>query len=168
MSDESEGGYDVVQRRKEQEETFDTDDEEDEEDERLEREAKQQSKKRSAISPSLIPRFRMRSPRNDRLSTASSAPPMSAHSRVARRPSGSTTRSSRISSSTTKTQKSSSRRRRKMTKMHGRKRWMTRMKTTRTQRSTAKITRACVRQRAGRRRLRGRPTRSAGGSHPRR
>ncbi|SPO27792.1 probable AdoMet-dependent rRNA methyltransferase SPB1 [Ustilago trichophora] len=46
MSDESEGGYHVVQRRKEQEETFDTDDEEDEEDERLERQAVQQSKKR--------------------------------------------------------------------------------------------------------------------------
>ncbi|KAJ1024870.1 hypothetical protein NDA16_002906 [Ustilago loliicola] len=45
-SDENEGGYHVVQRRKEQEETFDTDDEEDEEDERLEREATQQSKKR--------------------------------------------------------------------------------------------------------------------------
>ena len=46
LSDESEGGYDLVQRRKEQEETFDTDDEEDEEDERLERQAMQQSKKR--------------------------------------------------------------------------------------------------------------------------
>lgn len=46
LSDESEGGYDLVQRRKEQEETFDTDDEEDEEDERLEREATQHSKKR--------------------------------------------------------------------------------------------------------------------------
>ncbi|CCF50856.1 hypothetical protein NDA11_006651 [Ustilago hordei] len=45
-SDESEGGYHVVQRRKEQEETFDTDDEEDEEDERLEREVLQSSKKR--------------------------------------------------------------------------------------------------------------------------
>lgn len=46
MSDESEGGYDLVQSRKEQEETYDTDDEEDEEDERLERNATQQSKKR--------------------------------------------------------------------------------------------------------------------------
>ncbi|ETS64447.1 hypothetical protein PaG_00903 [Moesziomyces aphidis] len=46
LSEDSEGGYDLVQRRKEQEETFDTDDEEDEEDERLERQAVEQSRKR--------------------------------------------------------------------------------------------------------------------------
>ncbi|GAK68146.1 FtsJ-domain-containing protein [Moesziomyces antarcticus] len=46
MSEDSEGGYDLVQRRKEQEETFDTDDEEDEEDERLERQAVEQIRKR--------------------------------------------------------------------------------------------------------------------------
>lgn len=53
-SDESEGGYDLVQRRKEQEETFDTDDEEDEEDERLEREAAQPSKKRKRNAASAV------------------------------------------------------------------------------------------------------------------